>query len=94
MSDGSWFWLSFADARLPKGSQFLGVVVIAADTFLEAVVLTHALGLNPGGEVEGFPITRGLVPHPRWLDRLLNREEAEALNSVELFVSGDTNTLN
>lgn len=43
------FWLSFVVA----GTQ-AGVAVVDAENFLAAVVKTHQLGINPGGEVAGW----------------------------------------
>lgn len=51
---GTWFWLSFADANKPEGEQFLGVIVLKAYSFPDAIRTSHALGLNPGGEVMGI----------------------------------------
>jgi hypothetical protein len=69
------FWLSFADPGRPKGTQFLGVAIVNADDFLAAVRKAHALGINPGGEVQGFETP--LLPAAKYLDRLLTKEEAE-----------------
>lgn len=46
------WWLSFADASLPKGEQFLGAVIIdgVAD-MITAIRAAHAAGINPGGDV-------------------------------------------
>lgn len=46
------WWLSFADEAGFKGA----VIVPDVEEFLAAVLLTHALGLNPGGECVGFPM--------------------------------------
>lgn len=48
---GLW-WLSFADE-----TGHLGVAVIVAPTFLEAVERSHEQGLNFGGQVMGLPIS-------------------------------------
>lgn len=69
------FWLSFADPGRPKGTQFLGVAIVVADDFLTAVRKAHALGINPGGEVQGAGTA--LLPASKYLDRLLTKEEAE-----------------
>lgn len=72
------FWLSFADSERPKGTQFLGVVIVDAGSFIEAVRLTHVLGLNPGGEVRGTELPDDAPPvAPRNMRRLLSREEIE-----------------
>lgn len=72
---GLW-WLSFADGAKPKGFTFLGVVIVEAFGFVDAIQKSHDLGINPGGEIQGF-----LVPadsHPVALhNRLLQRDELE-----------------
>lgn len=46
------YWLSFCDGDLPKGHQFLGVVLIDhADSLEDAVRQACRSGSNPGGEV-------------------------------------------
>lgn len=75
------FWLSFADGNLPKGAQFLGVVIVDAPDFLGAVMRTHALGINPGGEVVGVPVPPGGRLPSDCKDRLLTRAEAEAADA-------------
>lgn len=60
----SLWWLSFADPDLPRGRQFLGVVVVRADDMKDAMQKAWRLGINPGGEVKGYEdelIERGLV---------------------------------
>lgn len=73
----TWFWLSFADPGKPRGSQFLGVVIVLAPDFLGAVRKAHALGLNPGGEVRGYPMPA--PPEPKHRDRLLLPGSADLL---------------
>lgn len=46
-----WWWLSFCDASLPPGSQFLGGCYVQAAEIGQALAISHALGINPGGEV-------------------------------------------
>lgn len=46
------WWLSFADSERPKGQQFLGAAVVEAPSHLDAVLKSHRLSINPGGEVE------------------------------------------
>ena len=72
--------LSFADGQRPRGSQFLGVVIVRANSFIEAVQLTHRLGINPGGEVQGWEWSN-VVPGV-FRDRLLTRAEAEECDNL------------
>ena len=78
---GLW-WLSFADPDQPKGSQFLGVAIVDAVCFEEAVVWSHMLGCNPGGEVQGVDISEEQVPKD-FLHRIL---EMDALNDLKSLV--------
>jgi hypothetical protein len=75
------YWLSFADARRPKGTQFLGALILPFDSFLVAVTESHRLGLNPGGEVVGAPIPSENIIHPSWFGVLLNRATIDAADA-------------
>lgn len=69
-------WLSFCDANRPDGEQFLGAIVTEAPSVVTAVLKTHLLKINPGGEI----LTVGPFDADiggEWLDRLLTREECE-----------------
>ena len=46
------YWMSFVDRDLPRERQFLGVVVMEAESFEDAMQRSHQLGCNHGGEVE------------------------------------------
>lgn len=88
---GLW-WLSFADGSKPKGSTFLGVVIVEAYGFTDAIQKSHDLGINPGGEVQGF-----LVPsdgHPVALhNRLLQRDELEDIGVSTLESKDKVNSV-
>lgn len=71
----TWWWLSFCDAHLPKGTQFLGVAIVFAHDMVGAVKVAHALGINPGGQVLGAPFVG--IPPEKYRERSLTREEAE-----------------
>ena len=74
------FWLSFADPDKPKGSQFLGVAIVEAESFHEALTQAWALGCNPGGEVAGSDVSDGDFKLPQeFVHRLLDREEIDRL---------------
>lgn len=81
----TWWWLSFCDPDKPRGSQFLGVVIVRGESMVEAVLTAHRLGINPGGSVMGAAF-KGLgdwtVPE-EFADRLLSREDA--LRADEAF---------
>lgn len=50
-----WMYLSFADEK------FRGVVVIKAHGLVDAISRTHALGINPGGQVMGVDMPDEIV---------------------------------
>jgi hypothetical protein len=78
------YWLSFADARRPKGTQFLGACIVTADGFGEAMTTSWLTGCNPGGEVRGTglpPEYSAKVP-PSYIGRLLDPSECEALDAI------------
>lgn len=72
-TDEDWWWLSFAEE-----SGFLGVVVIQGYGIVDAVSRSHALGVNPGGEVQGWLLPEH-VPPAEFRNRLLSKAEAEGL---------------
>lgn len=74
---GRWWWLCFCDADKPEGNQFLGVAVVEGATLGDAIALTGALGINPGGKVASVACTR-FVPAAAWRNRLLTRQEVVA----------------
>lgn len=71
------WWLSFADRELPKGKQFLGVAIVFASGLGEAIEYCWDMKLNPGGEVMGIELSFFVAPE--WCDRLLTKDEAEAV---------------
>lgn len=75
------WWLSFADASLPAGSQFLGVVIVRGRNIMEAATVAHWIGINPGGGVQGIEIPETMLIADRWVERLLTRAECEAFDA-------------
>lgn len=76
-----WFYMSFADASLPEGEQFLGGCYVEADSFPEALTWTHTEGINPGGEIQVYELTaKDVDANVPAADRfrLLTRQELEA----------------
>ena len=76
-----WWWLSFADPKLPKGTQFLGVALIRASGFVTATFYANMLNLNPGGEIQGMGIPPEIVVPEEYQERLLTRAEVETLDA-------------
>jgi hypothetical protein len=76
MPSGIWY-LSFADGR-----GFLGGLFVRADDLSEALTRSHLLGLNPGGEVEGYhlpPEAVAELPSP-WIEKLLSKADLVAFD--------------
>lgn len=78
----TWVWLSFADPDKPKGTQFLGVAIVEGEDVVDGAAEAHRLGINPGGEVLGYPLPDGLVVHEDFRNRLLDSLEAKELAGV------------
>ena len=76
----AWYYISFADGTLPKGTQFLGAVVVEGYGVSTAIQRAHELGINPGGEAltAAWP-DHVPLPAEGFRNRLLNRAEAEGL---------------
>jgi hypothetical protein len=71
-----WWWLSFSGEP-----GFLGVCIVQGNDIGEAVIRAHVLGINPGGEVRGFPIPKSELHRFKLeaCERLLNVADLEAL---------------
>ena len=81
--DSNLWCLSFCDTDLPKGKQFLGVIITDAAYLTDASTKTHALGINPGGQVRCTgPIPAEWIEQIYW-NRLLTREEAWSIPKIE-----------
>jgi hypothetical protein len=80
----AWWWMSFADPEMPKGRQFLGGLLIEADDEHEMLLRSHALGLNPGGEISFFRVPPQFEERvtPDLTYRLLSREECERIDRI------------
>lgn len=73
-----WWWLSFAGA-----DGFLGLNIICANSFVDALERSHRLGINPGGSVQGFLIPYEHRPPESYWHRLLTAEEAYQIGGQE-----------
>lgn len=76
------FWMSFCDAEKPDGSKFIGVALVEATSWQEALTVSHMTGCNPGGEIKFIEIEdEDIPPHmqgpmsvaPR--NTLMNRDD-------------------
>jgi len=69
-----WWYLSFAD------DTFREAVIVRAKGLLHAVTAANMLGINPGGEVVGAPMTGFTeLPAEEFRNRLLTREDVLAI---------------
>jgi hypothetical protein len=79
----SYFWLSFVDPDKPSGERFLGATIVAASNISSAADEAWRVGINPGGEVSGFPITTDNASFRKeWVNRLIGTKE---LNEAGVF---------
>jgi hypothetical protein len=65
----TWFYLSFADSRLPNGEQWLGAAIVQADDVSGAMTEAWRRGINPGGEIVAVEVEH--MPPARFLNRLM-----------------------
>ena len=78
MDEPDWWYLSFCDPLLPRGTQFLGACFCRGRDQRQAVQAAWNLGCNPGGEV----ISTGPISHlyimnkvpPDYREVLLSKE--------------------
>jgi len=82
------WWLSFVDPSVwvppgeirPGGRSFLGVCIVTAASPVGAMLVSHKLGINPGGQIA----TTGPFPldtwGPQWRDRLLSATDIESMS--------------
>jgi len=64
----TWWWLSFVD---PRTGKWLGCTVVNAMDEFAAVKVSHALGVNPGGEVAFQKIVTDVKPPVELLEQLV-----------------------
>jgi hypothetical protein len=60
-SEPNYLWMSFCDPDMPRGKNFLGVIIADTDDIDVAIQVTHHLGINPGGEVLTVPISSSSI---------------------------------
>lgn len=101
------YYLSFCDPGLPKGTQFLGATVVEAVDEYATPAAAHALGRNPGGEIAIVQLpfsSREESPEQgrKYFDRFIPREEVLAEehaaidddeDMTQAIVCGHCNTL-
>lgn len=83
-----WWWLSYADGALPKGSQFIGVVVVRARGFMMATMLASMKGQNPGGECRGMQIPTETPPPKELLTLVRDKDRIAELEAQWARSSG------
>jgi hypothetical protein len=75
------YWLSFVE-KMITADKFLGVNIVRASSFEEAVMISHILRINPGGEcVGGGPLPAFIEISENDIGCLLNKDEATALRN-------------
>ena len=74
------WYMSFADADLPEGSQWLGACLVKARGLATATVEAHQRGCNPGGEIMAAPMQADFEIPDKWMNRLLSRDDLSAMD--------------
>ncbi len=71
------WYLSFVDGK------FLGALLMKGRSFSGVLTASHLRGLNPGGEIQfhEVPEQAAVLIDPKWLDRLLSREDLNAMDT-------------
>ncbi len=85
--EAPWLWLSFADASLPKGRQWLGCAVVRAHNVGHAAMIAHQHGCNPGGEVQAMTVHAHLGDPPAELNHKLIRDRVELDRLTKIWTS-------
>jgi hypothetical protein len=94
MDEGmSLFYMSFCDGDMPKGSKFLGAVMVFAEDLQSAVLQAWVMGVNPGGEVASMKASSAVASmvDKKWLNRLLSKDEVD---QFDLEMSLKVNQMN
>jgi hypothetical protein len=68
------WYLSFVDTEDDK---WLGACIVRAPAATAAAAMAHVKGCNPGGEVMIYGPFAPDAVQPEYMDRLLNRQEAD-----------------
>jgi hypothetical protein len=70
------WWLLFAGPAKAKGTQFLGVAIVDAESSEDAIREAWRLKINPGGECMGFGMPEDArAEHAPYMNRLLDENE-------------------
>lgn len=73
------FLVRFIDPAIRGEDRFLGLAVIAANSWAEAFAITHEKDMNPGGTAAITPIPIDRAVPERYCGRLLSKDEAESM---------------
>lgn len=69
-------------------TEFLGAAIVTAVNAELAVQRTCALGINPGGKVEGLAVANDVVVPVEFQDRILTMEDVDRWASTVRHVEG------
>lgn len=72
-------YMSFVDPDRPVGLKFLGGIFTMAHGVTDAIQKTHAMKINPGGEVLFAEMQIPFDLDKTLLDRLLTKDEVESI---------------
>jgi hypothetical protein len=80
------FYISFADP-----GRFLGANIVKAPGFAMAIMKTHSLKINPGGEALGAEVPENVKIKEEFIDKLLRTKEEveEAMGESSYLEWGD-----
>jgi hypothetical protein len=72
-------YMSFVDPDGLPGKRFAGGIFTMAHGITHAIQKTHALNINPGGEVMYVECPNTFELDSKYMDRLLSKEEVESI---------------
>ena len=86
------YYLSFSD-----GEDFLGAAIVSAFSSEGAVEVSHSLGINPGGQVQGHEVVgpskdESLTVPPEFVGKLLGDAELSRLANWAVGLNPDGST--
>lgn len=89
----AYWYLSFADPKLPAGTQWLGASIVEAWSAKDAVGVSHALHCNPGGEVVLALIPGGWGRPPAQSEHRLIKDKNELVGIFKVWSSDPNDRL-
>jgi hypothetical protein len=82
------WYFSFVNRDSPEGDLFLGGLFLQAKSFSGAIKKSHEAKINPGGEALGGPVPPEIPVDPKWVGRLLSKEDLDKFDEEHTAKAG------